>query len=103
VSVALQLRLVGVFIVPGQEEVLLLDSSQDGGKVLQGKVGGEIGGYRLGRIGRTRVVLKGPGGDEISLPLSVLRGEDSQGLERQRAKGANGTRGLVRGLDTKSA
>ncbi len=72
------LKLVGVFIVPGQEEALLLDSSQDGKKeIVRVKIGEEISGYKLGKVDRTAVVLMGPAGDEVSLPLTVLGGEEA--------------------------
>ena len=71
-------KLVGVFIVPGQEEALLLDSSQEGKKeILRVKIGEKIGKYKLGKVDRTAVVLMGPGGDEVSLPLTVLGGEEA--------------------------
>jgi general secretion pathway protein D len=73
-----QLKLVGAFIVPGQEEALLLDSSQDGKKaILRVKIGEKIGRYKLGKVDRAAVVLIGPGGDEVSLPLAVLAGEEA--------------------------
>jgi general secretion pathway protein D len=75
---AAHFKLVGVFMVPGQEEALLLDSSQDGKReILRIKVGEEIGGYKLVRVDRTRAVLIGPGGDEVSLPLTVITGEEA--------------------------
>lgn len=71
------LKLVGVAIVPGQEGALFLDPSPDGGRLLQVKVGEEVSGYQLVRVERTKVILKGPGGNEVSLPLNVLRGEEA--------------------------
>ncbi|MCS6926952.1 MAG: hypothetical protein NZ578_13715, partial [Candidatus Binatia bacterium] len=66
------LKLVGVLLVPGQEEAFFSDSSQ-GGKVIRLRKGETLGAYRLVQIMPLHATLAlGQDGEEVNLPLMVV-------------------------------